>query len=217
MEPNLRFHRHRKLCGLAGFVTLLYATSLLVFAPNEWRQTQTLNVPAPGLVRVNLPAPTLNAAHPGLEDLRIVDAAGNQVPYLIERPVPNPESMLRPKEFRSTIEAGATRLTLETGTTTPIAGVSLETPASQFVKAVQVEGSHNGANWKKLAAGEPIFQLPGGVAKLRVFDSFAQVIAVARKSCVLAQRPDIGILPERPTPKGIRGCFGLAESNLLAA
>lgn len=168
MEPNLRFHRHRKLCGLAGFIPLLYATSLLAFAPSEWRQTQTINVPAPGLVRVNLPAPTLNAAHPGLEDLRIVDAAGNQVPYLIERPVPNPESMLRPKEFRSTIEAGATRLTLETGTTTPIAGVSLETPALQFVKAVQVEGSHNGANWKKLAAGEPIFQLPGGVAKLRV-------------------------------------------------
>src|SRR5438094_9472534 len=79
--------------------------------------------------------------------------------------------MLRPKEFRSTIEAGATRLILETGTTAPIGGVSLETPASQFVKAVQVEGSHNGANWKKLAAGEPIFQLSSGVANLRI--SFA--------------------------------------------
>jgi len=172
MKPNPRFRRHRKLCGLAGLVKLLCATSLLAFAPNEWRQTQTLNVPAPGLVRVNLPATTLNAAQPGLEDLRIVDAAGNQVPYLIEHPVPDPESMLRSKEFRSTIEAGATRLILETGTTARIVGVSLETPASQFVKAVQVEGSHNGANWKKLAAGEPIFQLPGGVAKLRV--SFAE-------------------------------------------
>src|SRR5947207_10629763 len=127
-----------------------------------------LNVPAPGLVRVNLPAATLNAAQPELEDLRIVDTAGNQVPYLIERLAPNPESMLRPKEFRSTIEAGATRLILETGTTAPIASGSLETPATQFVKAVQIEGSHNGASWKKLATGEPIFQLPGGVAKLRI-------------------------------------------------
>src|SRR5438067_7611201 len=171
MKPSPRLHRHRKLCGLALFVTFLCATSLQAFEPNEWRQTQTLNVPAPGLVRVNLPATTLNAAQPGLEDLRIVDAAGNQVPYLIEQPTPEPESMLRPKEFRSTIEAGATRLILETGTTAPIAGVSLETPASQFVKAIQVEGSHNGANWNKLAAGEPIFQLPGGAAKLRI--SFA--------------------------------------------
>src|SRR5207302_11008577 len=147
MKPNPRFHRHRNLCGLAACITLLCTTSLQAFEPNEWRQTQMLNVPAPGLVRVNLPATTLNAAQPGLEDLRIVDAAGNQVPYLIERPAPDPESMLRPKEFRSTIEAGVTRLILETGTTSPIAGVSLETPASQFVKAVQVEGSHNGANW----------------------------------------------------------------------
>ena len=161
MKPKPRFHRHRKLCGLIACITLLCGTSLLAFEPNEWRQTQMLNVPAPGLVRVNLPAATLNAAQPGLEDLRIVDTAGNQVPYLIERLVPNPESMLRPKEFRSTIEAGATRLILETGTTAPIGGVSLETPASQFVKAVQVDGSHNGANWKKLATGEPIFQLPG--------------------------------------------------------
>ncbi|PYJ99362.1 MAG: hypothetical protein DME68_04120 [Verrucomicrobia bacterium] len=160
MKPKPRFHRHRKLCGLIACITLLCGTSLLAFEPNEWRQTQMLNVPAPGLVRVNLPAATLNAAQPGLEDLRIVDTAGNQVPYLIERLAPHPESMLRPKEFRSTIEAGATRLILETGTTAPIAGVSLETPASQFVKAVQVEGSHNGANWKKLAAGEPIFQEP---------------------------------------------------------
>ena len=168
MKPKPRFHRHRKLCGLIACITLLCGTSLLAFEPNEWRQTQMLNVPAPGLVRVNLPAATLNAAQPGLEDLRIVDTAGNQVPYLIERLAPHPESMLRPKEFRSTIEAGATRLILETGTTAPIAGVSLETPASQFVKAVQVEGSHNGANWKKLAAGEPIFQLPSGVANLRI-------------------------------------------------
>ena len=168
MKPNPRFHPHRKLCDVVAFVTFLCATSLLAFEPNEWRQTQALNVPASGLVRVNLPATTLDAAQPDLQDLRIVDTAGNQVPYLIERPAPEAESTLRPKEFRSTIEGGTTRLVLETGTTGPIAGVTLETPASHFVKAVQVEGSHDGANWKKLAAGEPIFQLPGGAAKLRV-------------------------------------------------
>src|SRR5438874_7714201 len=99
MKPNPRFHRYRKLCGLITCITLLCGTSLLAFEPNEWRQTQMLNVPAPGLVRVNLPAATLTAAQPGLEDLRIVDTAGNQVPYLIERLAPNPGSMLRPKRI----------------------------------------------------------------------------------------------------------------------
>ena len=172
MKPNPRSHRLVKLCGLIAVATVLSARSLLSFQPNEWRHTQALNVTAPGLVRVNLPAATLDAAQPGLEDLRVVDPTGNQVPYLIERPAPEAESTLRPKEFRNTIETGATRLILKTGVNAPIAGVTLETPATRFVKAVDVDGSHDGANWKRLAAGAPIFQFPDGATKPHV--SFAE-------------------------------------------
>ena len=172
MKPNPQSHRPLKLCELITLATLLSAPSLFSFQPNEWRQTQELNVPAPGLVRVNLPAATLDAAQPRLEDLRVVDATGHQVPYLIERPAPETESTLRPKEFRSTIETGSTRLILKIGTSASIAGVTLETPATRFVKGVDVEGSHDGANWKRLAAGAPIFQLPDGATKPRV--SFAE-------------------------------------------
>jgi hypothetical protein len=170
MKPNPQFRLHKR-GGLVAFVILFFETSLLAFEPNEWRQTQALKIPASGLVRVNLPAATLDAAQPGLDDLRILDGAGNQVPYLVERPAPEPESVLRPKQFRSAIGAGATSLIIETGTTAPLAGITLETPASNFVKAVQLDGSHDGATWKKLAAGEPIFQLANGAAKLSV--SFA--------------------------------------------
>jgi hypothetical protein len=148
--------------------TFLAASSLFSFEPNEWRQTQTLDVARPGLVRVKLPAVTLDVAQSGLEDLRLVDQAGNQVPYLVERPVPEAETTVRPAEFRSSIENGATRLILKTGTSAPIAGVTIETPARQFVKGADVEGSHDGANWKKLAAGEPIFESPYGATKSRV-------------------------------------------------
>jgi hypothetical protein len=148
-------------------VTHFATPPLFSFQPNEWRQTQTVNVPVAGLARLNLPETTLDAAQPRLEDVRIVDLAGNQVPYLIERSAPEPESTLRPNEFRPTIETGTTRIILKTGTTAPLAGVTLETPATRFVKAVQVEGSRDGATWKKLTAGEPIFRLPDGAAKLR--------------------------------------------------
>src|SRR6266480_110169 len=167
MNRNPRFHLSIKRWILA-VATFLSAQSLFGFAPNEWRQTQTLDVRAPGLVRVNLPAATLDAAQPGLEDLRIVDPARNQVPYLIERPAPEAESTVRSKEFRSTIENGVTRIILKTGTSAPIAGVTLETPAPRFVKGVDIEGSHDGATWKKLSAGELIFELPNGAAKARV-------------------------------------------------
>lgn len=138
------------------------------FDPNEWRNTQTLEVPAKGLVRLSIPAATLNAAQPGLEDLRVVDSAGNQVPYLIERLLPDPESTIRPTEFHSTIENGATHLDLNTGTSAPIIGVSLETPATHFMKAADVEGSNDGKTWTKLAGGDSLFQLPNGATKPRV-------------------------------------------------
>jgi hypothetical protein len=144
------------------------AQTSLAFDPNEWRNTQTVEVPAKGLVRVSVPATTLDAAQPGLEDLRIVDSTGNQVPYLIERMLPDSESTIRPTEFRSTIENGATRLNLKTGTGAPISGVSLETPATQFMKAADVEGSNDGRTWTKLAGGDSLFQLPNGATKLRV-------------------------------------------------
>ena len=150
---------------LAIFVT---AQTCLAFDPNEWRNTQALEVPAKGLVRVNVPAVTLDAAQPGLEDLRVIDSTGNQVPYLIERLLPDPESTIRPTEFRSTIENGATHLILKTGTSAPIIGVSLESPATHFMKAADVEGSNDGRSWTKLAGGDSLFQLPNGVAKLRV-------------------------------------------------
>jgi hypothetical protein len=147
---------------------LVGAQTCLAFDPNEWRNTQSLEVPAKGLVRVNVPAATLDAAQPGLEDLRIVDSTGNQVPYLVERLLPDAESTIRPTEFRSTIENATTQLNLKTGTNAPITGVTLETPATRFMKAADVEGSSDGRTWTKLAGGESLFQLPNGATKLSV-------------------------------------------------
>ena len=168
MNRHPQLHRLRKIWALVASATFLGTRLLLAIEPNEWRQTQLLEVPAPGLTRVNLPASTLDAAQPDLEDLRILDPTGNAVPYLIERPAPEAESTIRAKEFRSTIETGTTRIIIKTGTNAPIVGAILETPSRQFVKAVDVEGSHDSAAWKKISSGEPIFELPNGAAKSRV-------------------------------------------------
>jgi Protein of unknown function (DUF3999) len=161
-------HLLHNFSAIVALAIITAAQTCLAFDPNEWRNTQALDVPAKGLVRVNVPVVTLDAAKPGLEDLRIVDSKGNQVPYLIERLLPDPESTIRPTEFRSTIENGATHLNLKTGTGAPIIGVSLETPATRFMKAADVEGSNDGTTWSKLAGGDSLFQLPNGATKLRV-------------------------------------------------
>jgi hypothetical protein len=168
MKRILRSHLLHKFGSFVALTILVAARTSLAFDPNEWRNTQALDVRGKGLVRVNLPPATLDVAQPGLEDLRIIDSAGNQVPYLIERLLPDHESMIKPSEFRSAIENGATRIDIKTGTSAPIVGVSLETPATQFMKAADVEGSNDGTTWTKLAGGDSLFQLPNGASKLRV-------------------------------------------------
>src|SRR6266513_6230381 len=98
MKRILRSHPFHNFCAIVALTILVAAQTCLAFDPNEWRNTQALEVPAKGLVRVNVPAGTLDAAQPELEDLRVVDSTRNQVPYLIERLVPDAESQIRPAE-----------------------------------------------------------------------------------------------------------------------
>jgi hypothetical protein len=136
--------------GFRGLLiaAFLYAESLRAMTPNEWRFGQAIDVPATGLVRVNVPPETLNAARPDLADVRIADGAGREVPYLIDRPMPRRESALRSQELRTALEPTATRITLTTGTRSVLKGVTFETPpGAEFIKAVGVEGSHDGATW----------------------------------------------------------------------
>jgi hypothetical protein len=168
MKRIPRSHLLRNFCAIVALTIAVAAQPCLAFDPNEWRNAQALDIPVSGLVRLNIPTVTLDAAQPGLEDLRIIDSTGNQVPYLIERLLPDPESTIRPTDFGSTIENGATHLILKTGTSAPITGVTLETPATRFMKAADVEGSTDGRTWTKLAGGDSLFQLSNGATKLRV-------------------------------------------------
>ncbi len=153
--------------GFAGplIAAFLCAESFGEIAPNEWRFSQTIDVPATGLVRVNVPPETLNAVRADLADLRIADSAGREVPYLIDQPMPRRESALRSQELRTALEPTATRITLTTGTKSVLKGVTFETPPGvEFIKGVGVEGSHNGATWLQLASDKPIFRMAGGAA-----------------------------------------------------
>ena len=91
-------HPLHNACAIVALTILVIAQTCLAFDGNEWRNSQLLEVPAKGLVHVNVPATTLDAAQPGLQDLRIIDSTGNQVPYLIERLLPEPESKMHRKQ-----------------------------------------------------------------------------------------------------------------------
>jgi uncharacterized protein DUF3999 len=143
--------------------------------PPDWQHEQTLDVATTGLVKINLPAETLDVARPGLEDLRLYDDAGNEIPYVLTRPVPLPKLVQKAKSFQVLLNANNTVITLETGLMQPLEAVTLETPAMNFIKAVRVEGSSDGRNWRTLVQGRPVFHQPYGAANLEI--SFAPIIA----------------------------------------
>src|SRR5215471_233970 len=115
----MRMPKTLSILALAGAflcLAILPARAL----PAEWQHTQQFQLAAPGLVRLSLPAETLDAARPALEDLRLRDGAGNELPFLILRPVPAGKAVRSPKHLQLALNAAATVLTLETGLTQPV-------------------------------------------------------------------------------------------------
>ncbi len=151
-------------------LVIYFLTALAAFAelPSDWKNAQQFDVARAGLIKLSLPAETIDAARPGLEDLRIFDSAGREVPYLIERPVQGTVTILSPKKFTVGLGGQATVITLETGWSQVLDALVLETPASGFIKAVTVEGSTDQRTWRTLASGQPIFRQPNGANQLRV-------------------------------------------------
>jgi hypothetical protein len=143
--------------------------------PSDWQYEQQFNAPASGLVKISLPAETLNAARPALEDLRLYDRAGNEVPYVIERPRPSPKVVRAAKSFSVSLNPGNTVITLESGIAQPFDAVTLESPASSFIKSVRVEDSTDGMKWTELARGLPIFRQHSGAANLKI--SFSPTVS----------------------------------------
>jgi hypothetical protein len=147
---------------LAGMASSAVAADL----PAEWMNAQPVAIRQTGLLKISVPLETLTAARPALEDLRLYDSAGREVPYLLEKPV-QPQRVTRsPQKFQVAVKDDATIITLDTGVRHPISEISVQTPATNFLKAVQLEGSTDGTTWKTLAQGQPLFRQPNGASRL---------------------------------------------------
>ncbi|MBI3880713.1 MAG: DUF3999 family protein [Verrucomicrobia bacterium] len=129
--------------------------------PAEWKSSQSVEISKPGFQKFALPPETLDAARPGLEDLRVFDEAGREMPYLIERPAPQPPVTRAPKSFRAVLGDKSTVLVIETGLAQPLASLGLQTAAQSFLKSTVLEGSMDGARWEAISVGEPLYRQAG--------------------------------------------------------
>jgi hypothetical protein len=144
------------------------ALGLRALDVSEWKNRQILNVDQSGIIKLALPPATLDAARSRLEDLRLVDSAGHEIPFTVEFPSSaGPPPPFQPKAFRVRLAETTTQVTIETGTAAPLEAVALLTGESGFIKSAEVEVSADGEHWESLALGVPVFR-QRGIEQLRL-------------------------------------------------
>jgi hypothetical protein len=119
--------------------------------------------PDRGLVEFSLTPEVFNAGHTDLADLRVVDAAGRQVSYVVRTPVGRTERV--PLEVRlynrtylpgkqSSVTADFTRKALKNQ-------IEVTTPGTDFRREALVEGSDDGESWRTVREHAFLFRVAG--------------------------------------------------------
>lgn len=144
------------VAGLAAHAALV---------PTEWSHRQPLDVPRAGLVEVTLPAATFEHAQRNLEDLRVVDANGREIAYLLDGQLharaftpTEPSPWRAAAAFRAERTREGTQLVIETGAMGPLDTIELQTAAPFFLLAAHVDISSDGQTWESLGAARPLFR-----------------------------------------------------------
>lgn len=127
---------------------------------SDWRQTQSLDIPAPGLIKIPLPAESLGALRPGAADLRVLDPTQGETGWYLERPLHfAPDAPVRDaRSFKVTLRPRSTVVLVETGVSSPVGGLALETGAGSYLKAMTIEGMGEDQVWHPIAAGVPLYR-----------------------------------------------------------
>lgn len=153
---------------LATAVVLLSVVQLRAAPRVDWELRQGLEVTSTGLLKVPLPAETLDAARPALEDLRLLSPSGRETPYLIERPGAPQLVLKRPQSTEIFVEADRTRIVVRRQPGTRLIGLTIDTSAPEFLKAVTVREGDGADSGRVLALRQPVFRQPAGAARLFV-------------------------------------------------
>jgi hypothetical protein len=145
---------------LAIVLAILAAGAAEAPLPPEFERP--LEVDAPGLTAVVLDRLVYEAAREDLGDLRVVDSAGDDVPYVLDRGrgAPRPEVRPRMLNRRHNRDRSAT-VVLDFGARVDKDRLALRLNGYNFRRRVEVEGSDDGESWTTLVEEAWVFAVPG--------------------------------------------------------
>lgn len=121
--------------------------------PKLWRYERPVQPGTAGFVQVALDRHVLDGARRDLADLRLADAAGLEVPFLLrtDRSVP-------PASWPYTVankadDPGESWWVLDLGARLPVQSVRFAAAGSNLTRSVRAEGSDDGQSWRPLGSG----------------------------------------------------------------
>lgn len=123
---------------------------------------RVIDVAGPGVVALRLDQSVYESARSDLGDLRVLDAAGREIPYLLQRasvaasPVPERPTILN-RTFRRGESASAT---LDFGRPLRKREIRLSLSGDNFRRSVVVEGSPDGRRFQTLVDPAYVFAVP---------------------------------------------------------
>lgn len=148
------------LLSFAGVI----AAAPLPKAWTGWRYSRPIEVAAAGstrLVGLAVPQDVYLHAQPSLPDLRVIDDAGNEVPYASFSRAGSTVSRELPAEIleNSFSPGNYTQVVLDVGKAAPFHNaLEISTQESDFIEWVSVEASDDGHEWRTVAERAPIFR-----------------------------------------------------------
>jgi hypothetical protein len=145
---------------LPGVLLVLAAGAVEPPLPPEFERP--VEVAAPGLTAVVLDRHVYEAAREDLGDLRILDAHGDDVPYVLDRGRGEPRPEVRPRmRNRGHHRDRSAAVVLDFGARVEKDCLVLELNGGNFRRQVQVEGSDDGESWTTLVEETWVFAVPG--------------------------------------------------------
>jgi hypothetical protein len=170
---------------------LLCAGTLLLAQPEPtalFPSQAEVFVDASGLSRLEMPPAVLTQLQGDLSDLRLFDAQGREVPYLIDRGQPQPERTITQRSYRSEIVAVDREVT-EAGDREPSSysesyelalpdeatldgswHLVVETGVAEFVRRIDISAAGRGGSRNSLLDGGSLFRLREGRIERTTFD-----------------------------------------------
>ena len=133
-----------------------------------WTHRQTLRITQPGLTRLELESALLDASRTTggapFHDLRVINPAGVETPYIIALPRTMRPASVGAVNFKATLNPTTTVLEFQPPDAFTIQELVLKTNGENFIKAATLEASNNGMTWQKLSSGE-VLSLQNGTER----------------------------------------------------